>query len=133
MDIAEARPQWQPETTYLNTASYGLPPRAGWDALQGVLEDWRGGGPSWGGRGGAAARRRGAVARLVGLPAERVAIGSTVSELLGLVAGSLPDGTRVVAPEIDFASLLFPFMVQAERRGGEVRTVPLEGLADAID
>ena len=61
-----------------------------------------------------------------------MAVGSTVSQLVGLVAASLPDRARVVAPEIDFTSLLFPFLVQADR-GVEVRTVPLDGLADAVD
>jgi selenocysteine lyase/cysteine desulfurase len=49
-----------------------------------------------------------------------------------LLAASLPDGARVVAPDIDFASLLFPWMVQGER-GVDVRTVPLDRLAESID
>jgi selenocysteine lyase/cysteine desulfurase len=133
MEIAEAQALWSPATTYLNTASYGLPPAPGWDALQAVLEDWRGGRTSWEHWGDATERSRASFARLVGVPVDRVTIGSTVSELLGLVAASLPDGARVVAPDIDFASLLFPFMVQAEHRGGEVRTVPLARLAETID
>jgi selenocysteine lyase/cysteine desulfurase len=55
-----------------------------------------------------------------------VAVGATVSGLLGLVAASLPEGARIVAPEGDFTSLLWPFAV----RGG-LRTVPLADLADA--
>ena len=34
MDIAEAQRLWHPETLYLNTASYGLPPDPAWEALQ---------------------------------------------------------------------------------------------------
>ena len=49
--LAEARRLWQPETLYLNTASYGLPPRPAWDALQAALADWRGGRTSWEGWG----------------------------------------------------------------------------------
>ena len=37
MRIDEAQRLWQPETLYLNTASYGLPPTPAWDALQAVL------------------------------------------------------------------------------------------------
>jgi len=133
MEIAEAQRLWNAETTYLNTASYGLPPAPAWDALQGVLEDWRGGRTSWEHWGDATERSRESFARLVNVPVERVAAGSTVSEVVGLLAASLPEGARVVAPDIDFASLLFPFMVQAEGRGGEVRTVPLERLAEAVD
>src|SRR3954471_2605881 len=48
--ISEAQAFWRPETTYLNTASYGLPPEPAWEALQAALADWRGGRVSWGGR-----------------------------------------------------------------------------------
>jgi len=37
--IEDAQRLWQPETLYLNTASYGLPPTPAWDALQTVLAD----------------------------------------------------------------------------------------------
>jgi selenocysteine lyase/cysteine desulfurase len=61
---------------------------------------------------------------------EYVAIGSTVSGLVGLVAASLPAGTRVVVPDIEFTSTLFPFMVQPEL---EVITVAPARLAETID
>ena len=32
---------WHPETVYLNTASFGLPPDPVWDALQQAQTDWR--------------------------------------------------------------------------------------------
>ena len=59
-----------------------------------------------------------------------MAIGATVSGLVGLVAASLPRGTRVIVPDVEFTSTLFPFMVQP---GLEVRTVPPARLAEAID
>jgi hypothetical protein len=43
----------------------------------------------------------------------------------------LPAGARVVVPEIEFTSNLFPWLVHADR-GVTVDTVPLEKLADAI-
>ena len=49
-----------------------------------------------------------------------------MSDLIGLVAASLPDGTRVLAPDIDFASVLFPFMAQAHR-GVTMRLVAARG------
>ena len=58
-----------------------------------------------------------------------MAVSSTVSGLIGLIAASIPDGTRVVAPDIEFGSALFPFLAQ-EHRGVSVRTVPLERLAE---
>jgi len=60
-----------------------------------------------------------------------IAVGATVSGLLAPVAATLPAGARVVVPEIEFTSNLFPWLVHADR-GVTVDTVPLEKLADAI-
>jgi selenocysteine lyase/cysteine desulfurase len=122
---------WEPEGTYLNTASYGLPPRPAWDALQEALGDWRGGRTSWEHWGIPGEEARASFARLVGVPVETVAIGSNVSSLIGLIAASVPDGTRVLAPDVEFTSLLFPFLVQ-ERRGVSARVVPAAELAGEI-
>ena len=130
--IAAAQRLWEPAGTYLNTASFGLPPRPAWDALQAALDDWRTGRTSWEHWGDATEAARGSFARLVGVEPATVAVGATVSGLVGLVAASLPDGARVLAPEIEFTSTLFPFLVQA-RRGVTVRTVPAAELAGAID
>jgi selenocysteine lyase/cysteine desulfurase len=132
LDIAAARDHWRPQGAYLNTASYGLPPDAAWDAMQAALEDWRGGRTSWEHWGDSAEGARAAFARLVGVAPETVAIGATVSELIGLVAASIPDGARLVAAEGDFTSVLFPFLAQADR-GVEVAVVPLADVADAVD
>jgi selenocysteine lyase/cysteine desulfurase len=132
LTISEAREQWAPHRVYLNTASYGLPPRAGFDALQDALADWRGGRTSWEHWGEATAGARAAFATMVGVQPERVSVGATASEFVGLVAASLPDGARVLVPDIEFTSTLFPFLVQ-ERRGVTVTTVPPSKIAEAID
>ena len=121
---------WSPSGTYLNTPSYGLPPRPAWDALQAVLADWHGGRTGWQHWGDPVEGAREAFATLVGTDRAQVAIGANVSGLVALVAGSLPAGTRVVVPDIEFTSTLFPFLVQP---GLEVRTVPPGRLAEAID
>ena len=54
-----------------------------------------------------------------------------MSELVAIVAASLPDRAEVLVPEVDFTSNLFPWLVQ-ERRGVTVRTAPLAGIADAV-
>ena len=120
-----------PETTYLNTASFGLPPRPAWEALQAALGDWRGGRTSWEHWGEATEAARAAFAALVGVPVERVAIGANVSSLVGLVAASLPDGTRVLSPEPEFTSVTWPFVAQG--RGIDVDVVPVDRLAEAVD
>ena len=123
---------WDAEPGYLNTASYGLPPRSAWLALQATLADWRSGRTSWEDWAAAGERARHSFARLIAADPATVAVGSQVSSLVGLVAAALPDGSRVVAPDIEFASNLFPFMVHADR-GVEVVTVPTGQLVDAID
>src|SRR3954463_4613621 len=92
---------WSPSGIYTNTASYGLPPRPAWDALQTALGDWHGGGTSWEHWGDAAESARGSFARLIGVPAERVAIGATVSDLLSTAVTALPAGARVVVPDVE--------------------------------
>ena len=131
MDVAEARALWSPAGTYLNTASYGLPPAPAWEALQSALEDWHGGRTSWEHWGVPGEEARASFARLVGVPAETVAIAANVSTLLAMVATSVPDGSRVLAPDVEFTSVLFPFMAQAHR-GVRVDLVPVAELADAI-
>jgi selenocysteine lyase/cysteine desulfurase len=132
LPVADARALWQPAGVYLNTASYGLPPRPAWDALQEALAAWRGGRTSFEHWDDAVEDARAAFARLVAVPAADVAVGGAVSALLGLVAASIPDGSSVLAPDVEFTSVLFPFLVQ-ERRGVRVRLVPAGELADAID
>lgn len=129
--LDQARGLWEPVRPYLNTASFGLPPRPAWEALQAALDDWRHGRTSWEHWNEATERSRELFGRLVGVPAERVAAGSTVSTFVGLLAAAMPDGARVIVPEIDFASLLFPFLVHEQRF--DVVTVPLARLADAVD
>jgi selenocysteine lyase/cysteine desulfurase len=129
VELAEARALFDPAGVYCNTASYGLPPRPAWDALQAALADWHGGRTSWEGWGDSVEGSRASFARLVGVLVERVAVGSTVSELVGSVVTALADGARVVVPDVEFTSTLFPLLVQPRL---EVRTVPPARLPDEI-
>ncbi|MEY6568939.1 aminotransferase class V-fold PLP-dependent enzyme [Streptomyces sp. PGLac3x] len=78
---------------------------------------------------GARDAARASFARLVGLPAPRVATGSSVATFTGLIAAALPDGAEVLTAEGDFSSLVNPFHV---RPGVTVRTVPLERIAEHV-
>ncbi len=129
MSLSEFQALWEPAGVYCNTASYGLPPRPAWQALQAALADWHAGATSWEAWGDATDAARATFARLVGVDAGRVAAGSTVSELVGSVITGLRAGARVVVPDIEFTSILFPLMVQ---RRLEVRTVPAAELAGAV-
>ncbi len=132
ISIAEAQPLWSPERVYLNTASYGLPPRPAWDAMQAALADWRAGRTNWEHWCDATERARAVFAELIGVDVSCVATGAAVSGLVGLIAASLPDGSRVLAPDVEFTSDLFPFLVHGAR-GVTVTTVPVSSLVDAID
>jgi selenocysteine lyase/cysteine desulfurase len=131
MDVAQARALWDPVPGWLNTASYGLPPRPAYDELCAALEQWRVGTGSWREWQVSTDRARTAFARLVGVPTDDVAVGAQVSQMLAPVAAALPDGARVLAPVEEFTSNLFPWLVQAER-GVEVRTAPVARLAEEI-
>ena len=131
LTLDDAQALWTPAGTYLNTASYGLPPTPAWDALQAALADWQGGRTSWEHWGVPGEEARASFARLVGVPVETLAIGANVSTFVGLVAASIPDGARVLVPDVEFTSLLFPFLVQ-EHRGVTVQLVPAAELATEI-
>ena len=131
LSLADAQSLWTPVGTYLNTASYGLPPKPAWDGLQAALADWQGGRTSWEHWGVPGEAARVSFARFVGVPVETVAIGANVSTFVGLVAASIPDGARVLVPDVEFTSLLFPFLVQ-EHRGVTVRLVPAAELVAEI-
>lgn len=123
---------WQPDPGWLNTASYGLPPTRAWDAMQAALTDWRHGRTSWEGWGEATSHARARFAELVGVPVADVSVGSVVSQMLAPVAAAIPDGARVLVPDIEFTSNLFPYAVHAHR-DVEVVTVPVAQLAERVD
>jgi len=132
LPVAEAQRLFAPDPGWLNTASYGLPPEPAWEALQAALRDWRHGRTSWEGWDDSTRRAREAFARLIGADARDIAVGSAVSQLVGLLASSLPDGARVLAPDIEFGSNLFPYQMH-ESRGVVLQTVPVHELVDRID
>jgi selenocysteine lyase/cysteine desulfurase len=123
---------WHPETTYLNTASFGLPPDPAFEALSQAQEDWRHGRVSWEHWTAVTDRARAEFATLVRVRPEQIAVGANVSGLISQVALAIPDGARVLAPEPEFTSLLFPFLAQADR-GVTVTVVALADIASRID
>jgi selenocysteine lyase/cysteine desulfurase len=128
VDLREALCLWQVEPGWLNTASYGLPPRTTVEAVRRALDEWQRGTSPWADWDASTGRAREEFARLVGASAEDVAVGSAVSQMIAPVAASLPAGAEVVVPDIEFTSNLFPWLVQDLR----VRTVPPDRVADAI-
>ena len=118
------------DTTYLNTAAVGVPPQHVADAVRRSVEEWFSGTLSAEDFDEPIETARNAFAELVGVGADSVALGTSTSQLLGGVAASLPDDTRVVVPEGDFTSVSYPFATHAAR-GVRVDEVPLEDIPSA--
>ena len=123
---------FSPDGAYLNTATYGLPSTEVVEAMTEGLDRWRRGIATMHEYDSAVTRSRELAASVLGVDSDRVAAANQVSVLAGLIAASLPDGCRVLVPEGEFTSLLFPFLVQRDR-GIQVREVPHEHLADSVD
>jgi selenocysteine lyase/cysteine desulfurase len=130
--LAAAQRLFSPETVYLNTASYGLPPRTAFEAYWAAADEWRHGRTGFDGWDRSVGEARATFARLVGVAPGDVAIGAAVSGFAGLVAAALPAGATVLCAERDFTSVLFPFLAQ-ERRGVSVELVPLDRIVEALD
>ena len=123
---------WAHRPGYLDTAAYGLPHPASAAAMNRWTAEWTGGATAYPDWLGATDEARQLFALLAGVPEDRVCTGVTGSQLVGQLATSLPDGSRVLAAADEFPSLLFPFLAQADR-GVRVREVPIERIADEID
>jgi selenocysteine lyase/cysteine desulfurase len=122
---------WCRRPGYLDTATYGLPPRQTVELSHRVIEDWADGTALWRDWNDAADEARRVFAALVGVAPESVAVGSAASSFVGLIAASLPDDAEVLVPTGEFTSLSFPLFVQSDR-GVVVREVPLESLAESV-
>jgi selenocysteine lyase/cysteine desulfurase len=111
---------------YLNTPSIGVPPRIVVEAVRASVDAWAIGGAAAPDFDPAVETARSAFASLVGVPVQSVAIGDVVSSMLGRVAASLPQGTRVLTAAREFSSVSFPFAAQ----GHEVVEAPLAALPE---
>jgi selenocysteine lyase/cysteine desulfurase len=118
---------------YLDSATYGLPPLPTIDAMSRALAQWQSGSAYWiddwdvvGERG------RAAFAELIGVPQDDVSLIPAASVGVGTVAAALTSDDRVVVPDDEFTSLLFPLLV-AEEQGTVVTQVPFIELAERIE
>jgi selenocysteine lyase/cysteine desulfurase len=128
------RAMFHPEAglTYLDTATYGLPPEPTIRAMREAEDAWQAGTGVWVDWDREAERARAAFGRLIGAPAASVALMPSVSVGVGIVVAALQPGDRVVVPAADFTSVLFPLLV-ARERGVEVLEVDdVERLIDAV-
>lgn len=122
----------EPGSTFLDSATYGLPPEPTRRVLRAALDAWTAGTANWiedwdkvGERG------RVAFAELLGIEPSRVALLPSTSAGVGVVAAGLTADDEVVVPGDEFTSVLFPLLV-ARDRGVRVREVAFEALVQAI-
>lgn len=97
---------------YLDTASIGIPTHTTGEATEEAVRRWRAGADRAPDFDEPVSVARRAWAELVGVPAHRVAISASVSQLVSLVAAGLPDGSRVLVAGGEFTSVSFPFAVR---------------------
>ncbi|MEV0579063.1 aminotransferase class V-fold PLP-dependent enzyme [Streptomyces sp. NBC_01463] len=121
--------EFAPETAYLNTSTCGLLPRRTVDAVRALAEGNTTGRRDGAGDFEAVDGAREGFARIAGVDAGRVAVGSSVTVHVGLIACSLPAGAEVLVPEGEFSSVVTPFAVRGDLR---MRYVPLAELAGAV-
>jgi selenocysteine lyase/cysteine desulfurase len=112
---------------YLNTASIGVPPARVADAVDTAVRRWRIGADAPPDFDASVAAARAGFAALIGVDPAAVSVGASVSQLVGLVAASIPGGSRVLLARGDFTSLSFPFAAQ-RHRGLELTEVDLAKL-----
>ncbi|MBV9089670.1 MAG: aminotransferase class V-fold PLP-dependent enzyme [Mycobacteriaceae bacterium] len=115
---------------FLDTATYGLPPRFVADALRACVRWWEQGELEVSAFAEPIRASRAAYASLIGVDEDRVAMGNSVSSLLGLVATSIPNGATVATPRGEYTSVTFPFAAQAGR-GVTVTELPSGRLEEA--
>ena len=127
--VIDASALWPQDTAgYLNTASYGLPPEAAVTATVDWVGQWQSG-AMLGDWLTALDTSRELLGQLIGIDPARIATGTSVAQLVGLVAASIPDGSLVLTCAGEFTSLVYPFHAQADR-GVRVETVPADRLAE---
>ena len=100
---------------FLNTPTYGLPPQFLVDTLQDCIGKWQAGTMEATAFDEPVRAARAGYAALIDVPVDSVAMGGTVSAVLGLVAAAIPDGSRVATLPGEFSSTTFPFAAQAAR------------------
>lgn len=133
--LADARQLFDPApgTVYLDSATYGLPPRPTVAALEEALRGWQAGTAVWDRDWEPAGdTARTLFARLIGAGEDEIALIPTASVGVGVVAASIPPGTEVVVPEDEFTSVLFPLLVAEQEHGVRLRRVPFTALAEEI-
>lgn len=116
---------------YLSACTAGLPTLETVHVSQNFIKTWAQGNLDACALGQSLERSRGHFSAVAGVPPDRIAVGSQVSQLASVIATSVPDCGEVLCATGDFASIAHPFE-QLAGRGVRVRYAPVSALAEAI-
>jgi selenocysteine lyase/cysteine desulfurase len=118
---------------YVDSATFGLPPRPTVEALERALLEWQTGAADWEADWEPAGELcRHEIAPMLGAPVEEIALVPAVSVGIAPIAAALGPQDELVVPDDEFHSLLLPLVTLAERRGARVRQVPFPDVATAV-
>jgi selenocysteine lyase/cysteine desulfurase len=128
------RAQFHPDPglTFLDTATYGLPPERALRAMQAAEDEWRAGTGVWVEWDKQSERARQAFARLINTKGANVALLPSASVGVGVISAALNPGDRVVTPKAEFRSVLYPLLVARDRGIELVEVADESALVDAI-
>jgi selenocysteine lyase/cysteine desulfurase len=121
-----------PGLTFLDTATYGLPPEPTVRVMREAMDAWEAGTAPWVEWDRQSERARAAFARIIGAQPSNVALLPSVAVGVGMVASALEPGDRVVVPAAEFRSVLYPLLVAQARGVDVVEVADLDQLIDAI-
>lgn len=132
--LAKARSLFEPnpDWVYLDTASYGLPPRPALKRMAEAERGWQRGDIDFALLERDAQSARDDFALLVGADADEIAFIPSIAIAAGVVAASLPSSAEVLVSVDEYASVRLPMLVAAEHRGVVVREVPFDALVDSV-
>lgn len=116
---------------YLSACTGGLPSHATTSAMLRFVDTWASGALDARALTEQAERCVSLFATIAGVSKDRVAMGSQVSQLVSVVATSIPNNSEVLCASGDFASITHPFE-QLGARGITVRYVPVSELAASV-
>ena len=121
-----------PGLTYLDSATYGLPPRAAIAALESALADWRSGSANWLDWEEEGEVSRALFATLAGASQTEIALMPAVSVATALGLSIVPEGGEVLVAEGDFRSVVFPALALSRSSRVSVQEVPFDSIAEAV-
>jgi selenocysteine lyase/cysteine desulfurase len=133
--LAEVRALFDPDPNaiYLDTATYGLPPRPTVEVMHRAITDWQSGAADWVSAWDMAGEdARKAFAALIDVDPDAVSLQPAVSTGVGIIAAGLSRTDEVLVPEDEFPSVINPLLVSAEQSGTQIRTVPFEAMAESV-